>query len=463
MFNKVFLLIKLVFSKSSAASTAAEHSRERYRRAGRTAFTAMVASTVNIATGLITVPITLSYLGVERYGLWMALTSFVALLTFSDMGLTIGLQNALAECNGRDDRKNPVSYISSAFFVMGLVFVILTALALFILPQIPFEHLIKVNSEIARGELLPTAQTMLIIFGFGLLAGLIQPIYNAYQQGYWANLWLVIGRVAGFFAVLLCIWLKLGLPILVGCFMGLPFVAMGCGMFFLFKRMPWLKPSFGSISRKAMRRIFNTGMKAAIAQVAGTLINGGPALIIANQLGASAVTPFAVAQKLLATSNIILATALSSLWPAYGEAAARGDWAWIKKTFRRSVKLGFAIQIPIFILFSFVGQFIIQVWAGKGAVPGWSLLMAVNVWFLILIWYRCDAVLLNGLDHMIGQAIYVPFFAFCGLAIGYWLARFYGDIGVVWPVACVSIGGGAICAEIERYYVLDYKKQKVVI
>jgi O-antigen/teichoic acid export membrane protein len=460
MFNKAISIIKFIFSKTPDTSTVAGRGKDRYRRAGRTALADMIANIVAIAAGLITVPITLLYLGIERYGLWMALTNFVTFLTFTDMGLGIGLQNALAKCNGRDDKKNPAYYISSAFFIMFLVSILLAVFAIFILPIIPFERLIKIHSETARGELLPTAQTIIIVFGFGLPVGIFQRVYNAYQQGYWANLWLTIGRVAGFFAVLICVLLKLGLPILVGCSMGLPFVCMACGAFFLFKKMPWLKISLGSITREAIRTIFSTGAKAVIVQLSAVLITNGPALIIANRFGVSAVTPFAIVQKLLATSNIIISTALLSLWSAYGEAAARNDWAWVKTTFRRSVKFGFAIQVPVFILIGFFGKFIIHIWAGEKAVPTWSLLMAVNVWYLIAVWNTCAAITLNGLDHMIGQAFYGPFFASLGLIASYWFAGLYGTVGVVWPVVCISIVGTAIGCGTELFLTLNKKREE---
>jgi O-antigen/teichoic acid export membrane protein len=458
-FSKAISMIKLVFSKARDTSTAEGRGKNRYRRAGRTALSTFAASAINITAGFIIVPITLSYLGTERYGLWMALTNFVMFLTFTDMGLGIGLQNALSQCFGRDDRESPAHYISSAFLVMVLAAIFLVAFAIFALPRIPFEGLLKISSESVRGDLLPTAQTIIIVFAIGLPVGIFQRVYDAYQQGYWANMWLTIGRVAAFLAVLLCVWFKLGLPALVGCSLGLPFVGMACGAFFLFRKMPWLGLSARFIDRQAMRTIFSTGTKAVIVQFAAVLISSGPALIIANRLEVAAVTPFAVTQKLLATSNIIINTVLMSLWSAYGEAAARNDWDWIKLTFRRSVKLGFAIQIPVFILIGFLGRFIIHVWAGPSAVPTWPLLMAINVWYLIVVWNNCAAITLNGLDHMIGQSIYGPIFASLGLIAGYWLGGAYGTVGVVWSVVCISIAGTAIGCGVELFSVLNKKRE----
>ena len=123
-----------------------------------TAFTARV---VNIGTGLITIPLTLSYLGKEQFGLWMTLTGFVGFLTFTDMGLGIGLQNVLAECHGKEDKQNPSRYISSTLFVMTLLMVLFISIALFVLPHFDLAKLLKLETESAKKELLLTAQAFL--------------------------------------------------------------------------------------------------------------------------------------------------------------------------------------------------------------------------------------------------------------------------------------------------------------
>lgn len=458
MFSKIFSAIKLVFSCTSEISTAAERSLDRYRRAARTSLIAMLARIVNIATGLITVPIVLSYFGPDRYGLWVALSSFVAFLSFTDMGFGIGLQNALSKCYGQDDRVTPRSYVSGAMLVMIMVFMVFTGVALFVLPLIPLDKLIKVSTDSARAELLPTAQTILIIFGFGLPAGLIQRICNAHQRGYWGNLWLAVGRVVGFVGILVCIYLGLGLPSLAACIMGAPFLCLAIASVFMFKKQLWLRPSISAVTLDAVHKIFGTGITAVGAQIAFAIVRNGPAIIIANRLGVAAVIPFAVTQKLLGVIVMLLQTLVSPLWPAYGEAAVRGDWVWVKKTFRRTVFLAVAIFVPTFFVMSFSGRWFIELWTRDAlAVPSWSLLMACNIWCSIMAWNVISSTLLNGLNHMIGQATYGIVIAVIALGFGYWLAQDYGVTGVIW--SAVFIGGllRGVAMGLEAKYVMRGK------
>jgi hypothetical protein len=57
--------VKRLFTRSSA-----DPGRERYRRAGMTASTSYIAKGLTLLMGFVSVPLTVHYLGAERYGVW---------------------------------------------------------------------------------------------------------------------------------------------------------------------------------------------------------------------------------------------------------------------------------------------------------------------------------------------------------------------------------------------------------
>lgn len=439
MINKIISIAKLPFSAAVDTSTSSGRSQQRHIRIARTAITGIIARLINIVTGLATVPLTLSHLGSERFGLWMTLTSFVAFLSFTDLGLGIGLQNALSKCDGTNDHVRPKGLVSSALFVMCIIALSLVVIALFVLPFFDLADVIKVNEEATREAILPTAQAVIVAFAFGLPCGLIQRVYNAYQRGYWGNILLAFGRVLGFVGVLFCVWFKLSLPILAFAMMGIPFISLATGSVFLFHKTPYLRPSIRSINKSDIKLVFSIGLIALGAQIASTLMASGPAIVIANRIGADSVTSYSITQRLLGLTGIVLSVMFAPLWPAYGEATARGDMAWVKKTFKRSLKIAAVIATPVFIVVSFYGQTIIKVWAGdSNAVPSFSLLMSCNVWALIMVWNRISATLLNGLNCMAGQAIYGNILAVCAISCGYFLGSKYSVAGIVWSIVIVG-------------------------
>jgi hypothetical protein len=64
--------LKTLFTRSSA-----DPGRERYRRAGMTASTSYMAKGLTLLMGFVSVPLTVHYLGAERYGVWLTISSLL--------------------------------------------------------------------------------------------------------------------------------------------------------------------------------------------------------------------------------------------------------------------------------------------------------------------------------------------------------------------------------------------------
>src|SRR4051794_27682018 len=70
--------------------------KARERRIALSASTEAISRVVSVLTGLITVPLTISYLGTEEYGLWMTISAAIGFFVFADLGIGSGVLNAVA-------------------------------------------------------------------------------------------------------------------------------------------------------------------------------------------------------------------------------------------------------------------------------------------------------------------------------------------------------------------------------
>ena len=127
-------------------STPVGRSRERFRRIGLTSAGSLAARGIGFATSFITVPLTLHYLGSERYGLWATLSSVIALASFADFGLGNGLLNALSGAHGRDDRVEAAREVSTAFLLLLTVAAMLGAAFLLAYPHVHWARVYNVTS-----------------------------------------------------------------------------------------------------------------------------------------------------------------------------------------------------------------------------------------------------------------------------------------------------------------------------
>ena len=138
--------VRLLFDTNHDAGT---RGAERNRRAAITGGTAVLARVVQISTSLITIPITVHYLGNERFGLWMAINSVVALATFADFGIGNGVLNTVADAFGRNDFDRIRAAISSGFVVLSTVGLLLLVIFASTFVWVSWADLFQVRSALA--------------------------------------------------------------------------------------------------------------------------------------------------------------------------------------------------------------------------------------------------------------------------------------------------------------------------
>ena len=170
--------------KSFTGYTPEERTQERHKRVVLTVMASVAAKSISVVSALITVPLTLHYLGPERYGLWMAISSVIALLGFTDLGLGNGLINYVSRAYGRDDRELAIRSVSSAFYLLLAVALILAGAFALVYPWVGWPQVFNVSAPDAVAD---TGRAMAVFAGWFLISlplSVIPRIQTGYQEGF---------------------------------------------------------------------------------------------------------------------------------------------------------------------------------------------------------------------------------------------------------------------------------------
>jgi len=411
-------------------STESGRSRERIRRAAITTISAGGARGLGIVASLITVPLTYRYLGPERYGLWMVLVSIISAMAFADLGIGNGLLNAIAEAYGKDDRVLARRYFTSAFVLLLGVAVALALGAAIAYPYIPWMRLLNVNSAAVAAE---GTRALLVLFGWFVVSiplGSAMRAQMGLQRGYVSQTVNGFGSIVTLLALLAVIHLQGSLPWLVfGSTVG-PIAAALVNAAVLFYQHPWLMPSWKAYSSGAAWRILRMGLMFFVLQCSVVAAYTSDNIVISQIMGTSAVAAYAVPQKLFAFISLVVSIGLVPLWPAYGEAIARGDVRWIRKTFMGSIWIILAFTIPSSLLLALGGPWILRTFFGKALHASALLLAVLAMWAVIEAVSTAVGVLLNGLGILRIQMLIAPLASAINLSLSIYLTRRLGVCGV---------------------------------
>ena len=391
-----------------------------------------MARVLAICVSVISVPLTIGYLGKERYGAWVTIVSVVTFLSITDFGLAGSLTNAIGKAQAGEDHARGQRLVSSALLMLSLIASVILIAAVVLAPRIAALLFPNLQSPVARAEIVPAVMIALSIFALNLPLFVSSRVLAAHQESALANVWNIAASFGNLAALLLVIWFRGGLPWLVfGCF-GFGLASnIACAVWLFGIHKPWLRPSLASVDLAFVKILFSDGWKFFVIGI-GWMVNWQTDnMVIAHFLGAAQVTPYAVTFSLFAIATGLQTLAYPNLWPAYTEAHAQGDYEWIRKTLRSNFKFSFFTATAIVVFLTIFGGEIIRLWAGAAAVPPFSVIVWMALWRLMLSTLLVGSCLLNATGHLKGMTIYGTATAVLNLALSILLAKIYGITGVI--------------------------------
>lgn len=414
-------------------STPQGRSDERYRRVVLTTFTSVLAKCAAMLSLLVSVPLTIHYLGAERYGIWMTISSIVAMLSSADLGIGYGLMNMVAESFGKDDQEASARYVSSGFFaLLGVAITILIG-AVLVYPHIEWQKWFNVTSPMAVREAGPTLLVLVACVAVNIPLNVTQRVQLGFQEGYIANLWNILGQLIGLAGVLVCVYARVGLPWLVFAVAGAPAIAalLNTCYTFLLQRQ-WLRPRVSMVTAENTKRLLGLGILFFLYQMTQVVGFQSDNVVIAHILGAGSVPVYAVTSRMFSVVFLLMSFVIAPLWPAYGEALARGDIAWLRRTLFRSIALVLLICVPINLALVLGGKWILLLWVGPKISPSLFLLAGIGISQTLMVIVTPLAAFLNGLNLLGRQVIFASLMAITNICASVYLTRRIGVPGVIY-------------------------------
>jgi O-antigen/teichoic acid export membrane protein len=433
------------FAPGAAATVDGARGASRNRRAAITGGTAVFARVVQIGTSLVTVPLTLKYLGNERFGLWMTISSVLAMAAFADFGVGNGVLNSVAAAFGRDDVDGIRKAVSSGFALLNTIAVLLLMAFSAVYPFVNWGNFFRVVSPTAQAEAGPALAVFAVCFALNISMDVVQRVQLGLQQGYRYGLWQLCGSAAAFIGVLTGIWFRVSLPILIVAIAGAPIFATALNAihFFGFVR-PDLRPRRTLIARDAISRIARLGGLFFLLQVVVAVSYSADNLIIARTLGAVDVPEYSIPQRMFSLITMMSAMLVAPLWPAYGEALSRGDMKWVRGTLRGSLLAVFVLSSAASASVLLLSSRLIHWWVGSRIHPSFWLLSGLAIWTVVNCCGDAVGAFLNGAAVIRFQVLVASSFGIACVAAKLFAIRHYGIAGIPWATVAAYLLFGAL-------------------
>lgn len=381
---------------------------------------------------LISLPLAVRYLGPERYGVWTTIATTAVWINLLDLGIANTVTNKISQAYALDDKQSAARYFTNALALTGGIAAACGLVCAWLSPRINWVALFHVSRVVGRPEIEHTMDVALGLTLLGLPCNLASKVLGGYQEVHRNNFAVATGAVASVCGLAWGILGHVSMPALfvmsVGC---LTFANLIMLMVIVLWQKPWLMPRPAMVDGGALKELLSSGSSFLLIQVAAVIVFSSDNLIVSHYLGASEVTPYTVTWRLVGLSALLQSLIFPALWPAYAEAHARGDYAWIRRTFAMTMKGTVALNAVCVVLLALCGRSLIRVWAGAAAVPTLGLLLAMGLWAILSGFMSVESCLLAALNCVREQAWLSIIAAAVNVGLSLALVCRIGSVGVI--------------------------------
>lgn len=396
----------------------------------KNSFVSGILKMLTLACSLLMVPITIGYLNQENYGIWMAMTSILYWFVFLDVGLGNGLRNYLAEALSRNDLVSARSYISTAYILLSIISVLLAFVFVPLIYVLDMNEIFHTSS--IDGTQLANVLAIAVVFSLiQFVAKNVGMVYIAMQKYALSDLITFLGTLSALALVFIMTkTMQSDLAKVVAAFSGMPVLVFILASIHLVFKHPELRPSFCCINLPVAKKIVSKGVGFFLIQVTSCLVIFGSAnIFISHYCGPEQVTVYNVSFKLFNVLIIIYTILISPLWNAYTDAAVKNDYAWIHRSFKKSLLLWALSVLVGIVMFALSGIFF-RLWIGDSVEIPMSVSLCVFIYVCMFNFNNCVTYLINGLNKIRVQIITSILATALYLVCIFFIKDSYGIIGI---------------------------------
>ncbi len=378
---------------------------ERSRKVFINVMGSFMVKVVSMAVTLTLVPVSLRYTNPETYGVWLTLSSVITWFNLLDFGLSNGLTNKLASSFALGESDKARQYLSSTYaFLIGIT--IVCCIVFF-----PFSRVIDwtavFNAKINSEELRMAVEITFVGFCLTFVLKPINELLKAKQK----HFILSIIQVSGNIAALLCIvmfgdrFTSEFLFLCVALSLSYPLALLIASLWFFAKPYRDLTPRPAFVKKSSASDIGGISAKFFIIQISVIAILTSNNFLISYFVDNENVTTYNIALRLFSIISIFQVMIMTPLWPAFTDAYALKDFAWIRSTIMRSNWLNYLLCIPLLLMVVYASD-LYRLWIGPEAVIPFDVNLLLAIFVAITLFKETYVSFINGSGRLNLQTLF---------------------------------------------------------
>jgi O-antigen/teichoic acid export membrane protein len=418
-----------------------ERDKDRYIRAGRSMAFNAVSAALGLMVLLCSVSLTLPYLGQERFGVWMTISSLAAMLSLLDLGVGNGLVNLVAHAKSTDEHWRLQTIVSRGVWLLIAIGVLAALVLAGALSIVGLNRVIKIQSQAAAHEAQTSVLVFIALFCANIPLGGVRKVFQGLQRAWEPHIASSIGYLCALPLLFVCARYHAPIPYLIGATYGMQVLGSLLLLLRLYREKVFsFRPDRSTSTWHDWKVLLSSGWVFMALQIGAMCGWGSDALIVSHILGASEVARLAIAQRLFQFVPVAVAMFTGPLWGLYADAKARGDRIFILTTLKISLSVVSLVALLMSGTILLASPWLLHLWIGSRLQVPELLLCAVAVWVVLDSFGSAFAIFMNGMGELRSQLFAVGLFCAVALPLKIILLNTLGSVAwVVWSTVFASL------------------------
>ncbi len=399
---------------------------------------------LDVVVYLLLVPLTLGYLNAYEYGIWLTLSSILIWIDSFDIGLGNGLRNQLAISMAKNDKESARGFVSTTFYMLGILVIIIFVVFLIISKFINWYALLNVDVNIVNN----LYEIVVFSFAFYSLNFSLKFIGNVYQALQLPVINNLVVLCAHLISIAVIYIMTKALPgslfyVALAYSASTPIVYLICYPITFYKVFPFLAPSIKYYKKEYLGGLMTQGVVFFLLQLTGIVFFSLTNIVISNLFGPEQVTSYNISYKFFSVLLILFNLVMGPMWSAATDAYTRDDIAWIRNSLKRLLNFIKFIGLLI-VLMIVVSPFVYKIWVGDGVSIPFVMSVIMGIYIFVLQYSSLYSSFLYGIGKLRVMLISSMAFAIIFYPLCYLLSIPFGVIGVLLGMLTIHIIGAVL-------------------
>lgn len=365
-------------------------------RAKKNVLLTVVIKALGVFIGFIYFPLSLDYLGTVKFGIFLILLSIVDWFLNFDIGIGLGLRNKFGESVANEDDEAAVRYVSTAYFALGAIILVVTIVLLILNFTMPWASWLNIAPELVD-EVRLLGAIIIVAFGIQFIARNIYEIFYAMQKMAYVELFSFLTKLSFLILIIIIPFIMADSLLLFGAAKSMTFalVPLVVGLYFFRTKFNKYRPYLKHVRLDYFKDLFSLGFKFFIIKISMLIIHQTNNILIGSFVSLEGVPQYEAAYKYLSIFMLLFVILNNQLWPSNIEAYAKGEIDWMKKSMSTVLKIWIG-TVFLAIIMVLVSPFVYKLWLQENLeIPlGISIVVAISI--SLTTWVNMFNIVLNG-------------------------------------------------------------------